>query len=170
MACPFARQQIALWCNCTCLGYVLPWRRSCCYGDHHANNLARANACWWTLRPSCSSCTLVLVMSLKLSEHVKECLSTWAHMRPFNMNQGFLHQNHSITILLVTFTQCTQQHDKQYKHGISSILDWFWFVMTATKDVFATVLWDYSAFTLITLVKITVLWGHTSSPQSQNYI
>lgn len=43
MACPFARQQTALWCNCTCLRYALLWRRCSCYGYHHANRLAKAD-------------------------------------------------------------------------------------------------------------------------------
>lgn len=43
MACPFARQQTALWCNCTCLSYALLWRHSRCYGYHHANRLAKAD-------------------------------------------------------------------------------------------------------------------------------
>lgn len=43
MACPFARQQTALWCKCTCLGYALLWRHSSCYGYHHANRLAKAD-------------------------------------------------------------------------------------------------------------------------------
>ena len=43
MVCPFARQQTALWCNCTCLSYALLWRRCSCHGYHHANRPAKAD-------------------------------------------------------------------------------------------------------------------------------
>ncbi len=110
---------------------------------------------------------LSFLSCLSNSEHVKECLSTWAHTRLFNRFLASKTQHyHRLSDLYTVYTTTWQTIQAWNLFHIRLI--WIWH--DSNKICFCYFFVIMFAFTLITLVKITVLWGHTSSPQSQNYI